>query len=218
MKMNITKISEGRHILLGKVKNVYPGTGEATGKVVNVVMEADVWDKEKREEVKKTAKVAFWNSDTAQLADWVTKAKVSEGAVIAVDAYQKEEEQYSANRFMYRGHWKYPERVVTNEDGEEKTIGEKNVLMGVIASLKEGETEGGQKFVRVSMPINIRDQEEPEWVSITFWESDLDNLMERAKKALSEREGKKRKAIIVCGKENDFNGRKMYTGYDFQLY
>ncbi len=218
MKMNITKIGEKKSVLLGRVTGVYPGNGEATGKVVNVTMEGEAWDREKKTEVKKAARISFWNSDSAPMADWITSAKVSEGSIIAVDAYQKDDEQYTGNRFMYRGHWKYPEHTITTEDGEEKTIGEKNVLMGIIASLKEGETEGGQKFVRVSMPISIKDQEEPEWVSITFWESDLDNLMERAKKALSERDGKKRKAIIVCGKEKDFNGRKMYTGYDFQLY
>lgn len=201
MKLFVTRINEKKVVVVGRVKEVKQGTN-----VVNIKLEGTEWDKEEKVEKTKVLDIAFWNNDVAPLADRVIAAKVSENSVIAVEVYENESGKYSANRFMYRGHWMYAE----TEDRKEK-----NVFMGVVASLKSFETATGKKLTKVSIPVSL-DEEETEWNHITFWNNDSSPLADRAAKVLAGREEKKAKAIIVCGPGTDYEGNMQYTGYSFE--
>lgn len=207
LRLNITKINENRSIMLGTVKEVRPGTGAATGKVTHVMLEGAVWNKAEEKEEMKTVDIAFWNTEHASMADRIEKAKVHEGSVITVDVYEKDG-KYSGNNFKYKGHWQIPET---------ETSKEKNIFMGTVASMQSNETSTGKKYTRISMPVDRIDNEEPEWVSITFWNNDTSNIADRAEKILGGRDGKKAKAVVICGQSKEYEGRKQYSGFDFVL-
>lgn len=128
MKLNIARINDEREIVAGTVKSVNPGTGAAKGKIVNVELEGAVWNKETGEDEMRSISIAFSNTDRADMADRVVKAKVAPGSIICVEVYKKDGKYYG-NRFMYRGHWVIP---------ASETVREKNIFMGVIASMKTG--------------------------------------------------------------------------------
>lgn len=68
----------------GKVTYVSPGSGSAEGKVINVGMALDVYNKEQQEVERNYLNIAFWNGDKRNLADAVTKAKVKPGDFLIV--------------------------------------------------------------------------------------------------------------------------------------
>jgi len=207
LRLYVRRINENRSIMLGTVKEVKPGVGASAGKVVNVVLEGSVWNRDEEKEEIKTVDIAFWNNDTVDMADRVMKAKVREGSVLTVDVYEKDG-KYTGNRFKYNGHWKIAE---TDENRE------MNIFMGVVASMHEYTLEDGRSYVRISMPDENYGSEETEWVTITLWNNEKSNVADRAKKVLGEREGKKARAVVICGQEGEYNGRKQYTGFDFIL-
>ena len=206
MRLNITKINDEREIVAGVVKNVKPGTGSMEGKMVTVELEGTVYNKDTAEAEPHTISIAFYNTDRVDMADRVVKAKVAPGSVICVEVYKKDEKYYG-NRFMYRGHWVIPET---------ETSGEKNVFMGVIASMWTGTSGSGNNYTKVSVPVDKYDESEPEWNSITFWNNETSNVADRAAKLLGERDGTKARAIILCGKRSEYEGRPQYKGWDFQ--
>ena len=206
MKLNISKISEEKRIVLGTVKSVTPGSD---GKEVNVKLEGNVWNKDEQEEKAETLDIAFFNSDSVKMADRVIAAKVNEGSVLTVEIYEKDGKIFG-NNFKYSGHWIVP------ASGERK---EKNIFHGVVSSMQE---DAAGRFVRVSMPINGKEGEEPTWASITFWNNETNNVAERAKKCLYKRtneagDEKCAKAVIICGENKPYNGKDYYNGFDFVL-
>lgn len=206
MKLNIARINDEREIVAGTVKSVNPGTGAAKGKIVNVELEGAVWNKETGEDEMRSISIAFSNTDRADMADRVVKAKVASGSIICVEVYKKDGKYYG-NRFMYRGHWVIP---------ASETVREKNIFMGVIASMKTGTSSAGNNYTRVSIPVDKYNDNEPEWNSITFWNNEKSNVADRAAKLLKERDGEKAQAIVVCGEKEEFQGRPQYKGWEFQ--
>jgi len=210
MRLNIAKVDDNRRIVLGTVKSVKVGKD---GEVVNVQLEGTVWDKDDQVEKTETIDIAFWNNDEIKNADRVVAAKVSEGSVISVLIHEKDG-KVSGNNFKYKGHWVIPAR------GEQK---ERNIFHGVVASMtpdKEG------RYVRVSMPVDGKNDEEPTWHSMTFWNNEKSNVADRAKKCLGKRtvknsEGedveKSARALIICGENRPYNGTAQYSAYDFVL-
>lgn len=208
LRLNIARIDEHRSIVLGVVKEVKPGTGAAAGRVMNVKLEGAVYNRENEREEAKVLDIAFWNTDTSKMADRIEKAKVREGSILTVDVYEKAG-KYTGNNFKYKGHWQIPEK------GEVK---ERNVFMGVVASMQTGEApSSGNKYTRISIPVDKIGEENPEWVSITFWNSPTSNIADRAAKCLGGRDGKKARAVVICGPTKEYEGRTQYTGYDFAL-
>ena len=207
MRLNITKINETRSIKLGTVKEVREGTGSAAGNVVNVKLEGSVWNIAEEKEETQVLDIAFWNTDAVKMADRVKAAKVHEGSVITVDVTEKDGKYYG-NGFRYKGHWQIPAT---------DTSAERNVFMGVVASMRTGTASNGNKYTRISMPVDQKAGEEPIWVSITFWDDANSNMATRAAKCLGGRDGKKAKAVIVCGQTKDYEGRPSYSGYSFEL-
>lgn len=205
MKLNITRINNEREIVAGTVKSVKPGTGRASGKTVNVELEGTVYNKDTGDDEVHTINIAFSNTDRADMADRVVKAKVAPGSIICVEVYKKDEKYYG-NKFMYRGHWVIPATDETRE---------KNVFMGVVASMKTGTSSAGNNYTMVSVPVDKYNETEPEWNSIAFWNSETSNVADRAAKILCEREGEKARAIILCGEKKEYEGRPQYKGWEF---
>lgn len=207
MKMNVTKIDKNRRIVAGVVKDVRQNTTDTGYTVTNVKLEGKVWNREAGEEETNLLDIAFWNNERVALADMVLAAKVAPGAVIAVEVYERDG-KLTGNRFMYRGQWTIPE---TDEHKE------KNVFMGVVASVKSRETSSGSTFTSISIPVDQRDGSETKWASITFWNNDISNIADRARKVLSEKNGKKMRAIVVTGEARENGDFTNYNGYDFIL-
>lgn len=206
LKWFVSRINENKTINLGTVKELKEGTGSSEGKVVTLVMEALAWNKAEQVEEVKTFNVEFWNTDTVKLADLVKAAKVHEGSVLTLEVYEKNGKLYG-NGFKYKGHWQIP----ATEDTKEK-----NIFMGVVASIKTAETATGKTYTRISMPVDAtKAGEEPEWVTITFWNNEKVNLADNAGKVLAIRDEKKAKAVIVCGETDEYNGRHQYNAFEF---
>lgn len=204
MKLNVTKIDENRRVVVGTVKEVKPGTGSMEGKLVTVTLEGTVWNRETESDENQELKIAFWNNDVTDMADRVEKAKVSEGAVIAVEVFDKDG-NLSGNRFMYAGRWTY----ATGDDRE------KNVIMGSVSGLKTGNSGSG-KWARVSVPVSHSKDDEPEWVTVFFNDNEQSNIASRAEKIFEKKGDKCPRAIIVAGNaKEDSTGRKTYSGWDF---
>lgn len=207
MKMEIAKIG-GMTLVAGIVKNCYEGSGNASGRVVNVKIEGMVWNAEKRIEEPKILDIAFWNSEDGQklLADRVIKANVGVGSFITALVTIKDDGK-SANgiNFKYSGIWTFPAR-----DGQK----ELNVLVGTVASM---DVDPENRFVKVSIPVSTA-KDVTEWQRITFWNSEKAAMADRAKKCLSpSSSGRKPRAIIVCGEREEYNGKPNFTGFRFEL-
>jgi hypothetical protein len=200
LRMNVAKINEKRRIVLGEVISVKPGSNE---NVVNVELKGVLWNTEEKKEEEKILSIAFWNNDTVKMADRIAAAKVKEGSILTVDIYDNDG-KISGNNFKYQGHWVIP----ATEEAKER-----NVFMGTV--ILHEDPDG--RFVRVSMPVQGKGDEEPTWASITFWNNESSNLADRAKKVLGEREGKKAKAVIICGENKPYNEKPSYNAYDFIL-
>ncbi|WP_097006349.1 hypothetical protein [Lacrimispora amygdalina] len=200
LKLNIAKINEKRRIVLGEVISVKPATG---GNVVNIELKGVVWNPGEKKEEEEVLSIAFWNNETVKMADRIVAAKVKEGSIITVDVYDNEG-KLIGNNFKYQGHWIIPATDETKE---------RNIFMGVVRLTEDPDG----RFVRASMPIKTKNDEEPTWVSITFWNNEGTNVADRAKKVLGERDGKKAKAVIICGENKPYNGNPSYNGYDFVL-
>lgn len=228
LRLNLANVNENRRIVLGTVKAVNPGTGSLEGRCVHVVIEGTVWNKETENEELQEMSIAFFNSDTAPMMDRVINAGVSEGNVLTVDVFEKNGRFYG-NAFKYRGHWVIPGNGDRNE---------RNIFMGTVTNPTIGETKNGQKYLRISMPDDSRKGEETKWVSITFMNNENSNIADRAIRVLTtdkgepveedengrksrkaemrtDTDGKKLKAVVICGPGNDFNGRDTYFGNEF---
>lgn len=204
MKMNITKIDDNRRVVLGKVTNV-----DSNDDYVKITLEGKVWNKEIEDEETKTLSIRFVSNDQTNWQDRFEKAKVEPGAILAVLVYEKDEKCYG-NRFMYRGHWNFPE-----EDGRR----EKNIFMGTVASAREINAEDGSlRGLSVSVPVKVPGQEDPDWKHLAFWNSDTSNVATRASRNLTPKEDKKRRAVIVCGAARENNGYTNYSAFDFATY
>lgn len=201
MKLNVTKIDENRRLVVGTVKNI-----SARDKVVNIKLEGEVYNKDKGETENETLEIAFWNG-TVPLADRLLNAGVSEGSVIAVEIYEKDG-KITANNFKYKGHWHFPDTATSKS---------KDIFMGVVGSVTEGTASSGSHYTRISMPEETRKDEESSWISITFWDSETSNVAERAAKLLAKRDDHFKRAIVRCKERGEYNGKKQYTGYEFDL-
>lgn len=207
MKLVITRMNE-MVLVGGKVVDVREGTGQATGRVVNVKIEGSEWNKEEQKEEKKILDIAFWNSDKPdgkQLADRVKKAGVKAGSFITALVLLKDDGKAHGIDFRYSGVWVFP------ATGEKKEI---NVFVGSVASFDE-DPEG--RYVRVSVPTKDRNGETV-WNRITFWNSDDAAMADRAKACLKPKsDGRKAHAVIVCGAKTLYNDSPAYTGFRFDL-
>lgn len=212
MRLNVCKITDNRRLVLGKVKEMNPGKGSLEGKCINIVLEGTEYDKEKKEEVTKNITISFFNNDKVNMMDRLINAGVSEGSILTVEVYENDKGYLSANNFKYKGHWTFP----ATEDRKEI-----NVFMGTVASVNIGEASNGHKYLRISMPDEKRKDEETNWVDITFWNDDNNNLADRAIKwmvkddAVNVIDDKKIKIVARCGERREYNGKDQYQGYDF---
>lgn len=207
LDLNIAKIDENKRLVLGKVKSVKPGSGSAAENVVNVELEGSVWNSELEQEELKTLNIAFWNTDVVALADRVKAAKVREGSILMVEIYEKDD-KCNGNRFWYKGHCQIPAKEGTKE---------RNIFMGTVASIQTNVTANNNKYTRISMPVDVVRGGEPEWMSIAFWNNEKSNIADRAEKCLGVRNGKKAKAVVICGETKEYDGRPQYNGFDFKL-
>lgn len=200
VKLNIAKITDNRRLVLGEVVSVKPAS---SGKVVEVELKGYVWNKEEGKREDQVLTISFWNNDTVKMADRIIAAKVRENVTIMVDVYEKDGKLYG-NDFKYEGHWVIP----ATEEAKEK-----NIFMGVVRMTEDPDG----RFVRLSMPVNTKKGEEATWVNITCWNNEGSPLADRAKKVLGERDGKKAKAVVVCGENKPYNGNPSYSAYSFEL-
>ena len=207
MKMEITKRGE-MTLVAGIVKSCREGSGASAGRVVNVKIEGTVYNHDKKVEENKILDIAFWNSEEndRMLADRVIKAGVGVGSFITALVMMKEDNKATGLNFKYSGIWKFP----ATEDKKEL-----NVLVGTVTSLDE-DPEG--RFVKVSIPVSAGKDKETEWHKITFWNSEKAAMADRAKLCLKPRaDGRKVRAVIVCGECELYNGKPNYTGFRFEL-
>lgn len=208
LRLNLATIDKNRSIKLGTVKEVRPGTGSAEGKVTTVVLEGTIWNAEEKKEELQTIEIAFWNGEVAKMADRISSAKVTVGSILTVEVYEKEG-KYIGNNFKYQGHWVIP-KPAEKEEGSDM-----HIFMGTVASVQTGESTTGKKWTRISMPDEKRSGEETTWLNITFWNNEKSNLADNAMKLLSEREGKKTKAVVLTYENGEYNEKKQYRGFEF---
>lgn len=210
MKINIIENVQGKMSLVaGEVVACREGTGGATGKVVNVKIAGKVWNPNTRTEEDKELDIAFWNDadNNRMLADRITKAKVGVGSFITALVVPKEDGKNAVGvNFKYSGVWTF----APSEDNAYET----NVIVGTIASMDE-DPDG--QYVRVSIPVT-KDKDTTEWHKITFWNNEKGNLADRAKTCLKPRaDGRKIRAIVVCGQNNPYNDKPNYTAFRFEI-
>ena len=207
MKLEIAKIGE-MTLVAGIVVGCREGSGASAGRVVNVKIRGSVYNPDKKVEEEKTIDVAFWNSEenNRMLADRVIKAGVGVGAFITALVIMKEDNKASGINFKYNGVWNFA------ASGNQKEI---NVIVGTVASLDE-DPEG--RFVKVSVPISLGKDKETEWHRITFWNGEKAAMADRAKICLKPRtDGRKVRAVIVCGEKEIYNGKPNYNGFRFEI-
>lgn len=216
MKLKIREI-DGLVLLGGVVTEFREGTGNATGRVVNIKLKGKKWDGSK--EVDEIADIAFWNNEDSskpQLADNVKAAGLTVGRFITVLTVPREDGNYSAIRFQYSGAWRFPEK-----DGRK----ELNVFVGTIANVKAGT---GRLYVSIPTQEYNKETRENEtiWNGVTFWNNEenpetgakASNLADRAAKCFVDRnDGFKPKAVVVAGENKPYNGYDNYTGYSFDM-
>ena len=209
MKMEIVKNAQGKmDLVAGEVISVKEGTGGAAGKVVNVKIQGKRWNTATKTEEDAKMDIAFWNDEEGKknLADRIQKAKVAPGAFITALVVPKGEDKANGVNFKYSGVWTFP----PNDDSPYET----NVVVGVIASMDE-DPEG--RFVRVSIPV-AKDKDTTEWHTVVFWNNDKGALADRAKVCLKPRaDGRKVRAVIVCGQNKPYNEKPNYTAFRFEI-
>jgi len=138
--------------------------------------------------------------------DFVEKAKVEEGKVISAMIYEKDG-KITGNSFKYNGVWEY-----TTPTGKQNYV-----FHGVVVNPTVGTTPTGKDYTKFSMAMNPVKDEETQWANITCWNNENNTLADRARKIFADHADQKKKAIVVCGNETEYNGRKQYVGYRFDL-
>jgi hypothetical protein len=204
MKLNVTRIDENRRIVVGTVTKV-----DLRDNVANVTIEGNVWNAEEKKEEKSSLTIAFFNNDTVKMRDRIEKAKVEAGKVISATIYEKDGKVYG-NNFKYSGVYDYL-------DDRNNHI---YVIHGVVCNPTTMTTESGKKLTRVSMPMERKSKdEETEWATITFWNTDKANTADSAEKIFTNTANpdEHKKAIVVCGQESDYEGRRQFVGYRFEV-
>lgn len=201
MKLYIAQVDENKKLVVGKVTDV-----DFSEKVANVTIEGSVWNKETQTEDLESLTIAFYNNDKVKMRDFVEKAKVEEGKVISVMIYEKDG-KITGNSFKYNGVWEY-----TTPTGKQNYV-----FHGVVVNPTVGTTPTGKDYTKFSMAMNPVKDEETQWANITCWNNENNTLADRARKSFADHADQKKKAIVVCGNETEYNGRKQYVGYRFDL-
>lgn len=201
MKLYIAQVDENKKLVVGKVTDV-----DFSEKVANVTIEGSVWNKETQTEDLESLTIAFYNNDKVKMRDFVEKAKVEEGKVISAMIYEKDG-KITGNSFKYNGVWEY-----TTPTGKQNYV-----FHGVVVNPTVGTTPTGKDYTKFSMAMNPVKDEETQWANITCWNNENNTLADRAKKIFADHADQKKKAIVVCGNKTEYNGRKQYVGYRFDL-
>lgn len=201
MKLYIAKIDENKKLVVGKVTKV-----DLSEKVANVTIEGSVWNSETQTEDLESLTISFYNNDKVNMRDFVEKAKVEEGKVISAMIYEKDG-KITGNSFKYNGVWEY-----TTPTGKQNYV-----FHGVVVNPTVGTTPTGKDYTKFSMAMNPVKDEETQWANITCWNNENNTLADRARKIFADHADQKKKAIVVCGNETEYNGRKQYVGYRFDL-
>lgn len=201
MKLYIAKIDENKKLVVGKVTKV-----DFSEKVANVTIEGSVWNSETQTEDLESLTIPFYNNDKVNMRDFVEKAKVEEGKVISAMIYEKDG-KITGNSFKYNGVWEY-----TTPTGKQNYV-----FHGVVVNPTVGTTPTGKDYTKFSMAMNPVKDEETQWANITCWNNENNTLADRARKIFADHADQKKKAIVVCGNETEYNGRKQYVGYRFDL-
>jgi single-strand binding family protein len=201
MKLYIAPVDENKKLVVGKVTDV-----DFSEKVANVTIEGSVWNKETQTEDLESLTIAFYNNDKVKMRDFVEKAKVEEGKVISAMIYEKDG-KITGNSFKYNGVWEY-----TTPTGKQNYV-----FHGVVVNPTVGTTPTGKDYTKFSMAMNPVKDEETQWANITCWNNENNTLADRARKIFADHADQKKKAIVVCGNETEYNGRKQYVGYRFDL-
>lgn len=201
MKLYIAQVDENKKLVVGKVTDV-----DFSEKVANVTIEGSVWNKETQTEDLESLTIAFYNNDKVKMRDFVEKAKVEEGKVISAMIYEKDG-KITGNSFKYNGVWEY-----TTPTGKQNYV-----FHGVVVNPTVETTPTGKDYTKFSMAMNPVKDEETQWANITCWNNENNTLADRAKKIFADHADQKKKAIVVCGNETEYNGRKQYVGYRFDL-
>jgi hypothetical protein len=219
MKLNLFE-RDGRKLVQGIVTEMRPGTGAATGRVLNVKIKGSVYNKEEGKEEDQEMEIAFWNSELKKLADDANN-RLGVGKYVSVLCTEKDG-KYSASAFKRQGIWTFPE---TLDEAGNVEAAEANVVIGLIVNGYDGEGR-----YAVSVPITVRDAEGnpvPQWVRITFFDNDKQpNLAENAKKVLAPVKSDasenivRKTAALRCGAKNtwtspDGQERVSYVAYAF---
>ena len=201
MKLYIAQIDENKKLVVGKVTKV-----DLSEKVANVTIEGSVWNSETKTEDLESLTIAFYNNDKVKMRDFVEKAKVEEGKVISAMIYEKDG-KITGNSFKYNGVWEY-----TTPTGKQNYV-----FHGVVVNPTVGTTPTGKDYTKFSMAMNPVKDEETQWANITCWNNENNTLADRARKIFADHADQKKKAIVVCGNETEYNGRKQYVDYRFDL-
>lgn len=201
MKLYIAKIDENKKLVVGKVTKV-----DLSEKVANVTIEGSVWNPETQTEDLESLTISFYNNDKVNMRDFVEKAKVEEGKVISAMIYEKDG-KITGNSFKYNGVWEY-----TTPTGKQNYV-----FHGVVVNPTVGTTPTGKDYTKFSMAMNPVKDEEKQWANITCWNNENNTLADRARKIFADHADQKKKAIVVCGNKTEYNGRKQYVGYRFDL-
>ena len=201
MKLYIAQVDENKKLVVGKVTEV-----DFSEKIANVTIEGSVWNKETQTEDLESLTISFHNNDKVNMRDYVEKAKVEEGKVISAMIYEKDG-KITGNSFKYNGVWEY-----TTPTGKQNYV-----FHGVVVNPTVGTTPTGKNYTKFSMAMNPVKDEETQWANITCWNNENNTLADRARKIFADHAEQKKKAIVVCGNETEYNGRKQYVGYRFDL-
>ena len=201
MKLYIAQVDENKKLVVGKVTDV-----DFSENVANVTIEGSVWNKETQTEDLESLTIAFYNNDKVKMRDFVEKANVEEGKVISAMIYEKDG-KITGNSFKYNGVWEY-----TTPTGKQNYV-----FHGVVVNPTVGTTPTGKDYTKFSMAMNPVKDEETQWANITCWNNENNTLADRARKIFADHAGQMKKAIVVCGNETEYNGRKQYVGYRFDL-
>lgn len=217
-------------IVAGVVKKIKEAK---EGKVVNVTLEGDVYDKASGTESKKTISIGFWNSEKAddllegknQNADQVKKAKLYVGAFIMAKVYVKDDNYYG-QAFRYSGRLSLaPEKGKADDKGL-------NVIIGSVTSVRMNEEKG---VANINIPFDdSRYDESGNKVGfgvvshqIAFWDNEKRKPTDAVVKYLTpkEEDGKKKytKVLVVA---SDVKGNRTfgedgystsYTGFRWEF-
>ena len=224
MKLKIFE-RDNRTLVQGVITEKRPGTGSATGRVVNIKIKGNVYDAEAKTEKEETMEIAFWNSESKSLADDANN-RLEVGKYVSVLVSEKDG-KYSATAFKKQGVWRFAE---TLDDAGNVASPEANVLIGLVVNGYD--SEDGSRY-RISMPVTTYDADNnpnSKWISITFFSSERNpDLPANAKKVLQPYtpEGAEKpirhRAAIRCGARKDWtpeggteeDTRISYTGYTF---